>query len=195
MSGMTWSRRSYQNRRLYPIGLLCYQSAGYMLSCKGVCQASEFASDMPSCVHGTAAVRQTMCYMSGMTWSRQGNQYVEDCTPSVFYSECWVHVVRQVSLPLTCQSACIGRQQDSGQRTEDRGQRTEGQCATYQEWFEHVRVTNIEDSIICYYMLLGCWVYVGGQVRMWCAQLFALCSISQTGSRLHVRNDMIMSGN
>ncbi len=74
-SGMTWSRRSYQNRKLYPIGLRCYQSAGYMFSCKWVCQASEFASDMPSCVHCAASARQTVCYMIGMTWSRQGNQY------------------------------------------------------------------------------------------------------------------------
>ncbi len=51
--------------------------AGTALGCrevasgKWVYRASVFASDMPSCKHYTA--RQTVCYMSGMTWSRWGH--------------------------------------------------------------------------------------------------------------------------
>ncbi len=51
--------------------------AGNALGCievasgKWVCRASEFASDMPSCKHYTA--RQTVCYMSGVTWSQRGH--------------------------------------------------------------------------------------------------------------------------
>jgi hypothetical protein len=66
---------------------------------KWVCRASEFASDMPSGKNHTA--RQTVCYMSGVTWSQRGHHCRKTWPQEPFHwlaCQMLVWVSRQVSL-------------------------------------------------------------------------------------------------